>query len=104
MNDDKKPKSRAEKRSIPQVRSEYETWVTHGDHIKLRIENFPEKTTLADLRKVFSEFGDVSLVSMQSDSRATWALVQLYERTDGEELWFKAIFVHGQRLRVQESQ
>jgi len=103
MKNDENPKPSSKKRSIPKARSEYEAWVTRGDHIKLRIENFPEKTTLADLRKAFSEFGDVSLVSMQSDSRATWALVELYERTDGEELWFKAIFVHGQRLRVQES-
>jgi len=80
------------------------SWGRRGDLIKLRLENLPDETTLVDLRDLFSQFGEVYVISLHlAAPDSTWGLVEFFKRVDGEEFpLFEPIKLHGQRLRVRE--
>jgi hypothetical protein len=100
----KKPvEAGTEMREPHRVRREGKSLGRRGDLIKVQLEKLADTTRPADVRDLFSQFGEVSLVSIHSDSRSTWGFVELFENDDAEEIsWFEPLFLCGQRLHFQE--
>ena len=75
----------------------------------LKVDNLTYRTTVEDLKKVFSKYGDVGDVYIPRDARTNqsrgFAFVRFYERRDAEDAMDRVdgSVLDGREIRVQNA-
>ncbi len=71
---------------------------------RLTIHPLPESVSPRDIRKLFSELGEVSEVRIHSrgKERITFALLTLHEAEGRECDWLDPLYWNGKKLEVEE--